>query len=271
MALRLGGRTRVRSAPVIRPVTPVFPPKNSLTTGITRTSPRSSPASSGVARVPELARQDPDRRRASRAERDGRGRVACPQPRVGGGVRWEGIFDRAVDGGEEPSPCARRFRRCAVELELERAGHADAVLVHREALVRVGGRNAGRPSGSTRRRRTPSADRAQRGTRPASPRRRRRRRRLAEGCARIRLRVEAGDPQRHDGDRDSSGYWSRIPANVSSSARPSLNPGHTTSCPEPRCRGRAGRGASAGSSRRVGCAASRAHLGIGRVDADVQR
>ena len=155
-------------------------------------------------------------------------------------------------------------------------GHADAVLVHREALVGVGARGTGgRPSGSTRRRRTPSAgracarktscqllDRVDHG-RPPRP----------VVCRRIAGSVlNRLSPSGTTATEASSGYSSSTPASVSSSTSPSLTPGHTTTWP----RTSMPWSSRARSQRRLipprGFFSIRdAHLGVGGVDADVQR
>ena len=147
VAGRLGGEARARSAPTIRPVTPVLPPKNSLATGITRTSSRPSAATSGV--------EHPRRRTRRSGCRRGAVRSAAGLPRCAPAPRTCPTPGCAAPGS--PPPGRRRPRRrsrpatpvgaCDVagELELERARHADAVLVHREALVAL--RRRERPSG----------------------------------------------------------------------------------------------------------------------------
>ena len=153
----------------------------------------------------ELAGQDADRRVAARPQRHRRGRERRgAQPGVRGRVRRQ-----------DPPPARRRRRRTraaapvgrrrpAAELELERAGHADAVLVHREALVVLGGRE--RPAGhqvvlvggvdhaAGRAPRVKTSCQSSTASTTAAA--------SAGVCGRIAgLGVEPRDAERHDGDR----------------------------------------------------------------------
>ena len=136
-----------------------------------------------------------------------------------------------LDPREEARTRSGRLVRLSLELGLERTRHADAVLVHREPLVRL--RFGERPSaraGSTRPPRTRAGDRAPNGTRLASPRRSRRPWTLRPAvCARIRGSVEYRlTPKGTTHTVESSGKRSRMPTIVSSSTAPSLMPGQTT-------------------------------------------
>ena len=147
--------------------------------------------------------------------------------------------------------------------------------MHREAVVALGGRErALRPSGSTRRRRRPSAGRAWRGRRPASRRRCRPRPaprpRVCSRIAASALNFEI--PSGTTATESSSGTGRARPASVSSSTAPSLTPGHTTIWP---CTSMPW-SSSARSQRRL-IAPRRfrsmlaADVGVGGVDAHVQR
>ncbi len=78
-----------------------------------------------------LPRQDRDRRIPPRQERDGAGRLHDSRRAVA-------LGRSAVDPREEARRDAGGLVDETVHLELEGAGHPDAVFVHREALVRVG-------------------------------------------------------------------------------------------------------------------------------------
>ena len=231
--------TRARSAPTIRPVTPVLPPKNSLATGRTRTSARPSvgPAAARAPGRPYSPVRMPTGRSRRPGERDGSiGRSRAHERRVARRVARRPVAGgrRAVDPGEEAALDARSPPRPAPsELLLEGAGHADAVLVHGEPLVVVGGRERapgqqvvlvggvhqpaaeGGPVDVL-----PVRDGVDHGL----------------GLGRVWPRMAGSGLKREmpRGTRHSdasSGYWSSTPARVSSSTAPSLTPGHTTTWP----------------------------------------
>ncbi len=254
----------------------MLPPKNSLRTGITRTSSRPSDSISGVITgAPSSPVSTP-----IGAPRRGRNEIvdspaeevslAAGRPRAQTGVG--GRVRRGVDRREEPATDPGGLVGAPVELGFERTRHPDAVLVHREPVVAFGGRErAAAPSGSTRRRRTPSACRASPGTRPASRRRCRRplgpRRRVWKRIAASPLNFEM--PSGTTATESSSGNRSRMPAIVSSSTAPSLTPGQTTIWP----RTTMSWSSRARSHRRL-MRTTRvlqhlaAHVGVGGVDAD---
>ena len=202
-----------------------------------------------------------------------------PRRRVVGTRRAVPLGGRAVDPGEEAAAGAdavdRRHRRRAPSPRLERARHADAVLVLGEArrTRRPPGTDA-RPGGSTRRPHRRGGGRARRGTAPATARPCRARRPprprvCAAGPARV---VCTLTPSGTTPTVASRGNRSRMPSSVSSSTSPSFMPGHTTTWP---CTS-----TPASSSAREPAQARRAapvaqepgaHLGVGRVDADVER
>ena len=245
---------------------------------MTRTSSRPSAVDQRSITVgAELAGQDPDRRGAARPQGDGGSRVRGPQAGVRGRVRRQRARNRCWQSTAAKKP--RRgpvgVRRRAGELELERAGHADAVLVHREALVGVGvAGTAGRPSGSTRRRRGPSAGRAPPGTRPASPRPRRRPRPPRPWCARASPAsgLNREIPSGTTATDVSSGYSVEDAGERVVERLAVVDPGahddlaaHLDAVVEER--------AQPAQARRASRVAQhpRAQLGIGGVDADVQR
>ena len=175
-----------------------------------------------------LPRQDRDRRVSPRQERDGARRLHDTRRAVA-------LGRSAVDPREEPRRDAGGLVDEAVHLELEGARHADAVFVHREALVRIGARGRDDPrASSTRRRGTRRAGRAharktccQRATRG-----RRRRRASSAVCERsagsVDQRLTPSGTMHSDA---SSGYRSSTPASVRSSSSPSFTSGHTTTWP----------------------------------------
>ena len=128
----------------------MLPPKKWLTTGTSRMSSRARDATSGPS---TRAPYSPVRMATGCRPVAGAGRRARPRGPVAGGRG-------PVDGGEEPGPDPEGGPLVPAEGGLEGPGHAQAVLVLGESLVgvRQAGR-AARPSGSTRRRRTPSASR----------------------------------------------------------------------------------------------------------------
>ena len=85
----------------------------------------------------ELAGEDADRCRPPGPHRDRSGDRVGAQSGVGRRIRRQ---RRGIGRGEEAAPRAGRCVGGAGELHLERTGHPDAVLVHRETVVAVGGR-----------------------------------------------------------------------------------------------------------------------------------
>ena len=120
--------TRLRSAPVSKPVTPMLPPKNRWRPGAAPTLPGAARAAAARAPARRAAGEDRDgrvvHRRGGQPTDVMRGLGARGAVAVGGG---------AVDPGEEPAADTRRLDRFTGErgahLGFERARHADAVLV----------------------------------------------------------------------------------------------------------------------------------------------
>ena len=220
---------RATSAPTRSPVTAMLPPKNSLRTGTTRTSSRPSRGEQRREHARAvLAREDGDGRGRlpARGAADGRLVVASAAP---GSPRR-----RAVDPCEEPGLHADGLVDLAEQLGLEGARHADAVLVHGEALVGLG-----RREGTTGQqvvlvggeRQAPAEHAAEHRLR--TPRRCRRPPPPRRGCAAAwpascECRLTPSGTTHSDA---SSGYSSSTPVSVSSSTAPSLTPGHTTTWP----------------------------------------
>ena len=146
----------------------------------------------------ELAGQDADRRRAPRRQCDRR----CGRAGVGARSAIVRRVARRVDGGEEPASRAGDIADVAVELTLERPRHSHAVFMHREPVVSFGGRERAighhvvlvggvdDPSAEGHEVHVlPVLDGVDHGARF-----------LARVHAQVGLRVEAGDPQRDDGN-----------------------------------------------------------------------
>ena len=169
----------------------------------TRTSSRPRRSTTGRStRAPYALGEDGDRRvaRDGRTCSDGHG-VAR---RTAVGLELFRAVEAPLDPREEAGPGPVVSSVWPSKLGLERPRHADAVLVHREALVRLRRRGTvARPGGSTRRPRTPAGGRArawktscQSSTQSTTARR------LGERCAaRMRGSVEYRlTPERHHTD-----------------------------------------------------------------------
>ena len=244
------------SDPTSSPVTPTLPPKNSLRTVTTRTSSRPSSSTSGArTRAPYSPVTI-----AIGASRARHGATTVPAGARDRGSGSHSARRAPSTHAKKPGAAPVAVVDVAVQLELEGPRHPDAVLVHREALVGLGfgERSVGR-AGSTRRRRTRDGGRARRGTRPAS-----RSTRVDDGPRLVR-RVRAHARPRSNrltpsGTTHSDGELG-IPIEhaghrVVEHRRRRSRPGTRRPGRAPRCRDRAARAASAGSWRRVGCAAS---------------
>ncbi len=109
---------------------------------------------------------------------------------------------RHVDGGEEATLRPGDVADPTVELRFEGARHADTVLVHREALVAVNGRKlpAGHEVVLVGGVDEPAPERREVDVLPVLDRVDHRSRLVDRVLPQVRLRVEPGDPQRHDGD-----------------------------------------------------------------------
>ncbi len=233
------GRSGASTASPYSPVSTVTGRGADRRRGASRTA---RPPATGAARgSPRAARRRP--RRRTRAGCRGVDAVAPP--------------DRGRDLGlERRGPCRSRSRAA------------------RSPRTRRARGTAARPSGSTRRPRTPAGDRARRGsaschcstvssTASAS----------ARVCGRMSgSRLKPLTPSGTTPTVASRGKRSRMPSSVSSSTSPSFTPGHTTIWP---CTSTPA-SSSAPSQRRLVAprrlrSSAGPHLGIGRVDAHVER
>ena len=218
----------------------MLPPKNRLATGThahrrhRRRRRARRPAARGPGRRTRRSGCDPSI--AVRRTRTGVSGTAPDAPQAGGAVALGG---GAVDPGEEPGAGALhvdRLRRRArpAPRRANCARHADAVLVLRQAVVGVEGRGtAVRRAGSTRRTRRRGAGRARRRTAAChAATMSRTRSASARVCGRISGSVVWSlTPSGTTPTVASAGKRSRTPSSVSSSASPSLMPGHTTTWP----------------------------------------
>ena len=196
----------------------MLPPKNSLATGDDAdvVAVRGRRRAARARAAPNCAGEDADRCVAPRRRADAAARRSCAVPLTASQARVAGrVAGRPVPSAGAPStqakkPALRPGRRATgtVELVLERARHADAVLVHLEALVRrrrrersaaeevvlVGGEHH------------PPAEHVEEHVLPVlEPRRRPRPRLVACVQAHRRLGVEPRHPERHDRDASQLG------------------------------------------------------------------